>query len=83
LVTSIGGNAEFEGELIRARTDDGIHRALGAGLHMGRLSKLTKHQRREASTRLARGEETLVEIARTYNVSHMTISRLKALHAAP
>jgi hypothetical protein len=31
--------------------------------------------------RLARGEETLVEIARTYNVSHMTISRLKTQHS--
>jgi DNA-directed RNA polymerase specialized sigma subunit len=26
---------------------------------------------------LARGEATLIEIGRTYNVSHMTISRLK------
>jgi DNA-binding CsgD family transcriptional regulator len=33
--------------------------------------------------RLAQGDETLVEIARTYNVSHMTISRLRdASHAA-
>jgi DNA-directed RNA polymerase specialized sigma subunit len=29
-----------------------------------------------------RDDETLVEIARTYNVSHMTISRLKAQHGA-
>jgi DNA-binding CsgD family transcriptional regulator len=48
---------------------------------MGRPSSLTKHQQREALGRLARGKETLVEIARTYNVSHMTISRLKAQHA--
>jgi DNA-directed RNA polymerase specialized sigma subunit len=27
-------------------------------------------------------EETLVEIARSYEVSHMTISRLKTQHAA-
>ena len=32
--------------------------------------------RRKFQTRAARGEETLVEIARTYNVSHSTISRL-------
>ena len=37
--------------------------------------KLTKHQRDEALARMAQGE-TLTEIARTYNVSHMTISRL-------
>ena len=47
---------------------------------MGRPSKLTKHQQREVLARLSRGEETLVEIARTYNVSHMTISRLRAQH---
>jgi DNA-directed RNA polymerase specialized sigma subunit len=31
---------------------------------------------------LTRNEETLTEIVRTYNVSHMTISRLKARLAA-
>ena len=78
----IGGIAEFEGELIRARTGDGIRRAKAAGVHMGRPSKVTKHQQREVLASLARGEETLVEIARTYNVSHMTISRLKTRLAA-
>jgi len=29
------------------------------------------------------GREALVEIGRTYNVSHMTIPRLKAQRAAP
>jgi DNA invertase Pin-like site-specific DNA recombinase len=82
MVTIIGGIAEFERELIRVRTGDGIRRAKAAGVHMGRPSKLTKHQQQEVLARLARGEETLVEIARTYNVSHMTISRLKTQHAA-
>jgi DNA invertase Pin-like site-specific DNA recombinase len=75
MITVIGGIAEFERELIRARTGDGIKRAKAAGIHMGRPSKLTKHQQREVLARLARGDETLVEIARTYNVSHMTRSR--------
>jgi DNA invertase Pin-like site-specific DNA recombinase len=81
MITVIGGIAEFERELIRARTGDGINRAKAAGVHMGRPSKLTKHQQREVLARLARGDETLVEIARTYNVSHMTISRLRERHA--
>jgi hypothetical protein len=42
---------------------------------MGRSSKLTPHQRRETLERRANGE-TLVDIARTFNVSHATISRL-------
>jgi DNA invertase Pin-like site-specific DNA recombinase len=40
MVTIIGGIAEFERELIRARTGDGIRRAKAAGVHMGRPSKL-------------------------------------------
>jgi len=43
---------------------------------MGRKPKLTLHQMREAIKRRDRGEERLREIARSYNVSHRTISRL-------
>lgn len=82
MLTVIGGIAEFERELIRARTGEGIKRAKAAGIHMGRPSKLTKHQQREALERIAAGNETEAEIGRSYNVSHMTISRLKARHAA-
>jgi hypothetical protein len=53
-VTVIGGIAEFERELIRARTGDGIRRAKAAGVHMGRPPKLTKHQQREVLARLDR-----------------------------
>jgi DNA invertase Pin-like site-specific DNA recombinase len=67
--------------VIRARTGDGIRRAKAAGVHMGRPPKLTNHQQREVLARLDRGE-TLIEIARSYAVSHMTISRIKAQHAA-
>jgi DNA invertase Pin-like site-specific DNA recombinase len=35
IVTIIGGIAEFERELIRARTGDGIQRAKAAGVRMG------------------------------------------------
>jgi Helix-turn-helix domain of resolvase len=43
---------------------------------MGRPPKLTPHQRAEAIARRNAGE-TLVDIARSYNVSHPTISRLR------
>jgi IS30 family transposase len=42
---------------------------------MGRKPKLTPHQMREALQR-REGGEPIREIARTYNVSHSTISRL-------
>ena len=48
------------------------------GVRFGRKPKLTKHQRDEALARIARGE-TLTAIARSYNVSHMTISRPAAV----
>ena len=75
MLTVLGGLAEFERELIRARTGEGRAKAMAKGVRFGRKPKLTPHQRQEALTRRNAGE-TLVEIARTYNVSHSTISRL-------
>jgi DNA invertase Pin-like site-specific DNA recombinase len=45
---------------------------------MGRKPKLTPHQQREAVRRRDKGEP-MREIARTFNVSHSTISRLEGL----
>jgi DNA invertase Pin-like site-specific DNA recombinase len=75
LLTVLGGLAEFERELIRARTSEGRARAKARGVHLGRRPKLTPYQKREALRRRAHGEP-LTEIARSYNVSHTTISRL-------
>ena len=76
MLTVLGGLAEFERELIRARTGEGRQRAVARGVRMGRRPKLTPHQMQEAIRRRDRGEETLREIARSYNVRHSTISRL-------
>src|SRR5215475_8430566 len=53
LVTILGGLAEFERELILARTSDGRARAKARGVKFGRPPVLTAHQRREAIQRLA------------------------------
>jgi len=42
MLTVLGGLAEFERELIKARTGEGRARAKAAGVHMGRPSKLTQ-----------------------------------------
>jgi len=76
MLTVLGGLAEFERELIRARTSEGRERAKARGVKMGRPLKLTAHQRREAAKRRDRDGETLADIARSYNVSPATISRL-------
>jgi DNA invertase Pin-like site-specific DNA recombinase len=75
MLTVLGGLAEFERELIKARTEEGRKRAQARGVRFGRKLKLTPHQRAEALARRVAGE-ALVEIGRSYNVSHSTISRL-------
>ena len=76
MFTVLGGLAEFERKLIHARTGEGRARAVANGVKLGRKPKLTPHQMKEAIRRRDRGDETLREIARNYNVSHSTISRL-------
>lgn len=78
MLTVLGGLAEFERDLIRGRTGEGRELAKKKGIKFGRKPKLTAHQRLEALTRKEAGKETLEDIARSYNVSHSTISRLKA-----
>ena len=76
MLTVLGGLAEFERDLIRTRTGEGRARAVARGQRMGRPPKLTPHQQREATKRRERGEESLADIGRSYNVSGATISRL-------
>jgi DNA invertase Pin-like site-specific DNA recombinase len=77
MLTVLAGLAEFERDLIRARTGEGRARAVERGQKMGRPFKLTDHQKREAIKRRDQGE-TLAEIGRSYNVSPATNSRLAA-----
>jgi len=78
MLTVLGGLAEFERDLIRARTSEGRARAVANGVKLGRKPTLTPHQRREAIKRVNAEKETLGEIARSYNVSRWTISRLSS-----
>jgi DNA invertase Pin-like site-specific DNA recombinase len=77
MLTVLGGLAEFERELIRARTGEGRERAKTRGVKMGRKPELSPFQQREAIKRRDIKGEPLREIARMFNVSHSTISRLK------
>jgi DNA invertase Pin-like site-specific DNA recombinase len=77
MLTVLDGLAEFERDLIRARTSEGRERAKARGVKLGRKPKLTDHQKREAIRRRDIEGEPVREIARSYNVSHSTISRLQ------
>src|ERR1700720_1272312 len=59
MLTVLAGLAEFERDLIRARTGEGRERAKARGVKMGRPHKLTDHQKREAIKRRDTGNETL------------------------
>ncbi len=76
MLTVLSGLAEFERDLIRARTGEGRARAVARGQRMGRPPKLTPRQKQEAIKRREQGE-TLADIGRSYNVSPATISRLE------
>jgi DNA invertase Pin-like site-specific DNA recombinase len=71
----MGGIAEFERELIQARTSDGIARARKNGKKFGRKAKLDAGQRIKAAERYAAGE-TLAELALDYDCSQATMSRI-------
>jgi DNA invertase Pin-like site-specific DNA recombinase len=74
MTTVLGGLAGFERYLILTRTAEGRTRAQARGIRFGRKPSLTSYQQAEAQRRREAGE-TLMEIARSMNVSHSTIAR--------
>jgi DNA invertase Pin-like site-specific DNA recombinase len=81
MLTVLGGLAEFERELIKARTGEGRERAKVKGVRFGRPLKLSPHQRREALKRVGDGE-SVVDVARTFGVDRATLYRLQAAAGA-
>jgi DNA invertase Pin-like site-specific DNA recombinase len=81
ILTVVGGVAQFERELIRARTGQGRKRAQERGVKFGRPPRLTAHQRREALQRLAAGESR-ADVARSFGVDPKTIGRLRPFDGA-
>ena len=75
MLAVLGGLADVERDLIRTRTAEGRSRAKAQGKAMGRPPSLTPEQQKEAVSRRVQGA-TLDELARSYNVSRATISRL-------
>jgi DNA invertase Pin-like site-specific DNA recombinase len=69
----LGGLADAERDLIYTRTAEGSSRAKAQGKHMGRPPSLRPNRKRPSDG--AQGA-TLHELARSYNVSGATISRL-------
>lgn len=71
----LGVAAKLERRRILERTARGRADAKAAGVKFGRKPTLTPHQQQEARRRIEQGE-TRRSIARNYNVSQATMSRL-------
>ncbi len=71
----LGVAAKLERRRILERTARGRADARAAGVKFGRKPTLTPHQQQEARKRIEEGE-TQRSIARSFNVSQATISRL-------
>src|SRR5712675_2591287 len=75
VLAMLGVAAKLERRRIAERTARGRADARAKGVKFGRKPTLTPHQQKEARKRLAEGE-TQRSVARSYNVSQATISRL-------
>ncbi len=75
VLAMLGVAAKLERRRIAGRTARGRADAKAKGVRFGRKPKLTANQQREARERIEAGE-TQRNIARSYNVSQATISRL-------
>jgi DNA invertase Pin-like site-specific DNA recombinase len=75
VVAMLAVGAKLERRRILDRAARGRADAKVQGMQFGRKPKLTQHQQREARSRLEAGE-TQRTVARSYNVSQATISRL-------
>jgi DNA invertase Pin-like site-specific DNA recombinase len=74
MMTIFGGIAEFERDLIRSRTDEGIERARRLGKKFGRPDRLDAGQKRTIAELYASGK-TMPELAEEYGVGVGTIWR--------
>ena len=74
MLTIFGGIAEFERDLIRSRTEEGIERAKRLGKRFGRPERLDAGQKRVIADRHGKGA-TIPELAEEYGVGVGTIWR--------
>src|ERR1700730_3401771 len=80
MMQMIGSFAEFERAMIRERTSAGLAAARAEGRIGGRRKKLDPAKRREIAESVISGRKTGAEMARLYNISRPTVSRIVAAH---
>ncbi len=80
MMQMVGSFAEFERAMIRERTSAGLAIARAEGRIGGRRKKLDLAKRREIAESVITGRKSGAEMARLYNVSQPTVSRIVAQH---
>lgn len=79
----VGSFAEFEREMIRERTTAGLEAARKEGRVGGRRPKLDSQQHQEIYDSVNSGRKTGAQMARLYNISQATVSRIIAQKRQP
>jgi DNA invertase Pin-like site-specific DNA recombinase len=80
MMQMVGSFAEFERAMIRERTAAGIVAARAEGRIGGRRKKLDAAKRREIAESVITGRKSGADMARLYNISQPTVSRIVAQH---
>src|SRR5215475_5776907 len=80
MMQMVGAFAEFERAMIRERTSAGLAAARAEGQIGGRRKKLDAAKRREIAESVISGRKSGAEMARLYNISATTVSRIVAAH---
>ncbi len=80
MMQMVGSFAEFERAMIRERTSAGLAQARAEGRVGGRRRKLDPHKRREIAESVLSGRKSGADMARFYDISEPTVSRIVAEH---
>lgn len=80
MMQMVGAFAEFERAMIRERTTVGLAQARAEGRIGKRRRKLDQKKRREIAESVLSGRKTGAEMAKLYDVSEPTVSRIVAEH---
>jgi len=78
MMQMVGSFAEFERAMIRKRTTAGLAQARAEGRIGGRRRKLDPKKRQEIAQSVLSGRKSGAEMARLYDVSEPTVSRIVA-----
>ncbi|WP_082929175.1 recombinase family protein [Rhizobium aegyptiacum] len=80
MMQMVGSFAEFERAMIRERTTTGLAQARAEGRIGGRRKKLDPKKRREIAESVLSGRKSGAEMARVYDISEPTVSRIVTEH---